>query len=77
MLITLRIWFWSVVENSVWFTGGHKLSSLRQQRWAIKLARIKEKKSLVEQRKSLTTWKDFLILYRVITKRLLTNMVVW
>ena len=77
MLITIRIWFWAFVENSIWFTGGHKLSALRQQRWAIKLAKIREKESLMAQRKDLTNWKDMVILYRLITKRLLTNMVVW
>ena len=77
MLITLRIWFWVFVENTVWYTGGIKVSILRQQRWTIKLARIREKESLVEQRKDLTNWKDMVILYRLITKRLLTNMVVW
>jgi len=77
LLITLRIWFWVFVENTVWYTGGIKVSILRQQRWTIKLARIREKESLVEQRKDLTNWKDMVILYRLITKRLLTNMVVW
>ena len=77
MLITLRIWFWIFVENSVWYTGGIKVSLLRQQRWAIRLAKMREKESLIEQRKSLTSWIELVILYRVITKRLITNMVVW
>jgi len=77
MLITLRIWWWNVIENSVWYTGGTRVCLLRQQRWAIKLARIREKESLVEQRKDLTNWKDMVILYRLITKRLLTNMMMW
>jgi len=77
MLITLRIWFWIFVDHSVWRTGGSKLSILRQQRWAIKLAKMREKESLVEQRKGLTNWKDGVILYRMITRRLLTRMVMW
>ncbi len=77
MLITIRIWYWQFIEVAVWHTGGHKLSRLRQQRWAIKLAKIREKESLIEQRKDLTNWKDMAILYRLVTKRLLTNMVVW
>ena len=77
MLITLRIWYWQFIEVALWYTGGNKLSSLKQQRWAIKLAKIREKESLMAQRKDLTNWKDMVILYRLITKRLLTNMVVW
>ena len=77
MLITLRIWLWIFVDHSVWHTGGSKLSILRQQRWAIKLAKMREKESLVEQRKVLTNWKDGVILYRMITRRLLTRMVMW
>jgi len=77
MLITLRIWYWLFIENCVWYTGGARLSILKQQRWAIRLAKIREKEYLAEQRKGLTTWKEFLILYRVITKRLITKMVVW
>ena len=77
MLITLRIWFWIFVDQSVWHTGGSKLSLLRQQRWAIRLAKIQEKESLVVQRKGLTNWKDGVILYRLITKRILTSIVMW
>ena len=77
MLITLRIWLWIFVDHSVWHTGGSKLSLLRQQRWAIRLAKIQEKESLVKQKESLTNWKDMVILYRLITKRLLTNMMMW
>ena len=77
MLITLRIWYWIFIDNCVWHTGGTKVSILKQQRWAIRLAKVREKEYLVEQRKSLTTWRDLVILYRVITRRLITNMVVW
>ena len=77
MLITLRIWYWIFIDNCVWYTGGIKVSVLKQQRWAIRLAKVREKEYLVEQRKSLTTWRDLVILYRVITKRLITNMMVW
>ena len=77
MLITLRIWFWVFVENTVWYTGGIKVSILRQQRWAIRLAKMQEKEYLIEQRKSLTDWRDLIILYRVITKRLITKIVNW
>ena len=77
MLITLRIWFWIFVDHSVCHTGGSKLSILRQQRWAIKLAKMREKESLVEQRKVLTNWKDGVILYRLITKRLISNILMW
>ena len=77
MLITLRIWYWSFIEISIWFTGGNKISALKQQRWAIRLAKIQEKESLVKQKESLTNWKDMVILYRLITKRLLTNMMMW
>ena len=77
MLITLRIWFWIFVDQSVWHTGGSKLSLLRQQRWAIRLAKIQEKESLVVQRKDLTNWRDGVILYRLITKRLISNILMW
>ena len=77
MLITLRIWYCIFIDSCVWYTGGTKVCILKQQRWAIRLAKIKEKESLIEQRKSLTTWRDLVILYRVITKRLITNMVIW
>ena len=77
MLITLRIWYWSFIEISIWFTGGNKISALKQQRWAIRLTKIQEKESLVKQKESLTNWKDMVILYRLITKRLLTNMMMW
>ena len=77
MLITLRIWYWIFIDNCVWYTGGIKISVLKQQRWSIRLDKMREKESLIEQRKSLTTWRDLVILYRVITKRLITNMVVW
>ena len=77
MLITLRIWYWIFIDNCVWYTGGIKVSVLKQQRWAIRLAKAREKEYLIEQRKSLTTWRDLVILYRVITKRLITNMMVW
>ena len=77
MLITLRIWWWSFIEVSFWFTGGNKISALKQQRWVIRLAKIQEKESLVKQKESLTNWKDMVILYRLITKRLLTNMMMW
>ena len=77
MLITLRIWFWIFVDQSVWHTGGSKLSLLRQQRWAIRLAKIQEKESLVVQRKDLTNWREVVILYTLITKRILTSLVMW
>ena len=77
MLITLRIWYWSFIEISIWFTGGNKISALKQQRWAIRLTKIQEKESLVKQKESLTNWKDMVILYRLITKRFLTNMMMW
>ena len=77
MLITLRIWWWSFIEVSFWFTGGNKISALKQQRWTIRLAKIQEKESLVKQKESLTNWKDMVILYRLITKRFLTNMMMW
>ena len=77
MLITIRIWFWIFVDQSVWHTGGSKLSLLRQQRWAIRLAKIQEKESLVVQRKGLTNWREVVILYRLITKRILTSIVMW
>ena len=77
MLITLRIWCWEFVEVCIWYTGGHKISALKQQRWAIRLAKIRQKESLVEQRKDLTNWRDGVILYRLITKRLITNMIMW
>ena len=77
MLITLRIWAWLFIENCVWYTGGGRLSTLKQQRWAIRLAKIREKEYLAEQRKGLTGSKELIILYRVFIKRLIINMVIW
>ena len=77
MLITLRIWYWLFIENCVWYTGGARLSILKQQRWAIRLAKVREKEFLAEQKKGLTNRKDLVILYRVFIKRLIPNMVVW
>ena len=77
MLITLRIWWWSFIEVSFWFTGGNKISALKQQRWAIRLTKIQEKESLVKQKESLTNWKDMVILYRLITRRIFTGIVMW
>jgi len=77
MLITLRIWYWLFIENCVWYTGGARLSILKQQRWAIRLAKVREKEFLAEQKKGLTNRKYLVILYRVFIKRLITNMVVW
>ncbi len=77
MLITLRIWFWTFVDQSVWHTGGSKLSILKQQRWAIRLANLQEKERLALERKTLTNWKEMVILYRMITRRILTSIVMW
>jgi len=77
MLITLRIWYWIFIENAFWYSGGTKICLLKQKRWSIRLTKMREKEYLAEQRKSLTTWRDLVILYRVITKRLITNIVIW
>ena len=77
MLFTLRIWFWTFIEYGVWYTGSSRISKLKQKRWTIRLSKIRQQELIVEQRKDLTTWRDFLILYRVFVKRLLTNMVIW
>ena len=77
MLITPRIWFWKFVEACLWHTGGTKLCILKQQRWALRLIKIGQKEYLVEQRKGLTSWRELVILYRVMIKHLITNIVVW
>ena len=77
MLITLRIWFWVFMEYGFCYTGSARISRLRQKRCSIRLAKMKEEELLLEQKKDLTTWKDFLILYRLFAKRLITNMVIW
>ena len=77
MLITLRIWYWLFIENCVWYTGGARLSILKQQRWAIRLAKVREKEFLAAQKKGLPNRKYLVRLYRVFIKRLITNMVVW
>ena len=46
MLITLRIWFWIFIDQSVWCTTGCKVSILRQKRHCIRLAKAKEKEQL-------------------------------
>ena len=77
MLITLRIWFWIFIDQSVWPTGGSRLCLLKQKRHRIRLAKAKEKESLVLKRKALTNWRELVILYRVITRRILTRIVMW
>ena len=77
MLITLRIWFWVFIDYGLWSTGGFRLSVLRQERHRIRLAKVKEKEQLALKRKALTNWKELVILYRVITRRILTSMVMW
>ena len=77
MLITLRIWFWIFIDYNLWPSGGYRLSMLKQERHRIRLAKVKEKEQLALERKALTNWKDMVILYRLITKRLLTNMMMW
>ena len=77
MLITIRIWFWLFIECCVWHTSGTRLSILKKQRWAIRLAKIQEKEQLALERKTLTNWKEVVILYRMITRRILTSIVMW
>ena len=77
MLITLRIWFWIFIDESVWCTSGSKVSMLRQKRHRIRLAKAKEKERLALERKTLTNWKEMVILYRLITRRLLAGIVMW
>jgi|TARA_R110000744_G_scaffold80930_1_gene159078 hypothetical protein len=77
MLITLRIWFWIFINYNLWSTVGSRLSILKQERHRICLAKVKEKEQLALKRKALTNWKELVILYRVITRRILTSMVMW
>ena len=77
MLITLRIWFWIFIDQGVWSTTSSKVSILRQKRHRIRLAKVKEKEQLALKRKALTNWIELVILYRLITRRILTSMVVW
>ena len=77
MLITLRIWFWIFIDQGVWSTTSSKVSILRQKRHRIRLAQAKEKEQLALERKALTNWKEMVILYKVITRRILTSMVMW
>ena len=77
MLITLRIWFWIFIDQGVWSTTGSKVSILRQKRHRIRLANAKGKEQLALERKTLTNWKEMVILYRLITRRILTGIVMW
>ena len=77
MLITLRIWFWVLVENTVWYTGGIKVSILRQKRHRIRLEKAKEKETLALQKEAVTNWRDGVILYRMITSRFAKTMFMW
>ena len=58
MLITIRIWFWLFIECCVWHTSGTRLSILKQQRWAIRLAKIQEKEQLALERVKLQDAKS-------------------
>ena len=77
MLITIRIWFWQFIEGWVWFTGGHKLSALRQERHRIRLAKAQEKEMVVLQKELVTNWRAVIILYRMISSRLIKTMFIW
>ena len=61
----------------MWFTGGHKLSTLRQQRHRIRLAKAKEKEMVALQKESVTNWRDVIILYRMSTSRFAKTMFMW
>ena len=61
----------------MWFTGGHKLSTLRQQRHRIRLAKAKEKEMVALQKESVTNWRDVVILYRMSTSRFAKTMFMW
>ena len=77
MLITIRIWIWQFIEIWIWFTGGHKLSALKQERHRIRLAKEKEKELVAQQKESIDNWKDIVILYKMITSRLAKTMLMW
>ena len=77
MLITCRIWFWQFIEVWVWFTGGHKLSALKQERHRIRLRKEKEKEMVDQQKEGVDNWKDMIILYRMITSRFAKTMLMW
>jgi len=77
LLITLRIWFWEFIEVWIWFTGGHKLCALKQERHRIRLAKEKEKELVAQQKESIDNWKDMVILYRMITSRVAKTMFMW
>ena len=77
MLLTLRITYWRFTETFVWYSDGTQLSALRKQRHALRLEKQQEKQSLIAKRKSLTNWRDLVILFRVITKRSILNMIMW
>jgi hypothetical protein len=41
------------------------------------LAKEKEKERLALERKTLTNWKEMVILYRLMTRRILTGIIMW
>ena len=77
MLLTLRITYWKITETFFWYSDGTQLSALRKQRYALRLKKLKAKQPLIAKRKSLTTWRDLVILFRVITKRSILNIIKW
>ena len=77
MLITLRIWFWIFVFYNLWPSVGYRLSMLKQKRHRMHLAKEKEKERLALERKTLTNWKEMVILYRLMTRRILTGIIMW
>ena len=77
MLITCRIWFWEFIEVWIWFTGGHKLSALKQERHRIRLEKEKEREMVAQQKEAVSNWKDVVILYRMITSRLAKIVFMW
>ncbi len=79
MFITLRIWWWIFIAENVWHTTSNscRLSRLRQKRFAIRLANAKEKEQLAVERKTLTGLKDWAILYRLLSRRVVYSMLMW
>jgi|TARA_Y100000310_G_scaffold68149_1_gene63458 hypothetical protein len=79
MLITLRICWRIFIDYTVWRSdhNSSRISRLRQERYSTRLVKEEQEERLVIERKTLTGLKNWIILYRLLSRKVVSNMVMW
>jgi hypothetical protein len=79
MLITLRICWRIFIDYTVWHSdhNSSRISRLRQERYSTRLVKEEQEERLVIERKTLTGLKNWIILYRLLSRKVVSNMVMW